>query len=89
MGPRTQLCMAVMTAAALSCAAQGQDFWHAENIQILRGEDYELGSTERTIFTVEHASRWSGGDFFLFTDFFVQRRWQHRRIRRNHAAFLV
>ena len=54
---------------SLTSAAGAQDFWHTENIQILRGETYELGSDGRTIVTVEHANRWSHGDLFLFTDF--------------------
>ena len=64
-----QLCLAALTAAAASISAEAQEFWHSENIQVLRGESYELGPRERTIITVEHANRWSGGDFFLFTDF--------------------
>jgi nucleoside-specific outer membrane channel protein Tsx len=42
--------------------------WHSENVQILQGEDFELGPSERTIITFEHANRWRYGDTFLFTD---------------------
>lgn len=42
--------------------------WHSENIQILRGFNYELGSPKKTIVTLEHANRWKYGDFFVFAD---------------------
>lgn len=43
--------------------------WHQENIQVLRGFDYELGPKGRTIVTLEHVNRWKYGDFFWFMDF--------------------
>jgi nucleoside-specific outer membrane channel protein Tsx len=43
--------------------------WHTENVQLLRGSDYELGDQQRTILTFEHANRWRYGDVFLFADF--------------------
>jgi nucleoside-specific outer membrane channel protein Tsx len=49
--------------------AQSPVEWHSENIQILHGQDYELGDGDRSIITFEHASRWSHGDLFIFTDF--------------------
>ncbi len=51
--------------------AFGDDFieWHSENIQLLRGFNYELGSPKKTIVTLEHANRWKYGDFFVFADF--------------------
>lgn len=42
--------------------------WHKTNLQVLRGFDYELGSKQRTILTLEHANRWKYGDFFVFLD---------------------
>lgn len=64
-----QIALAAAAVLVLAMNATAQEFWHTENIQILRGEGFELGPSERTIVTVEHANRWSGGDVFVFTDF--------------------
>lgn len=59
---------------AVSGAAQAGDDvieWHMENLQLLRGVEYEVGDRERTIITFEHANRWTYGDVFLFMDFTV------------------
>lgn len=42
--------------------------WNSSNIQILQGDDYELGEEERMIFTFENALGWKYGDSFLFID---------------------
>lgn len=43
--------------------------WSAHNVQLLRGYDYKLSAEEQqTIVTLEHASGWSFGDLFAFTD---------------------
>ena len=64
-----QIALAAAAVLVLAMNATAQEFWHTGNIQILRGEGFELGPSERTIVTVEHANRWSGGDVFVFTDF--------------------
>ncbi|WP_203291903.1 outer membrane protein OmpK [Maricaulis parjimensis] len=64
----------VMVAAGIMTApASAQDFieFHTENVQLLRGFDYELGDRERTIITLEHANRWRYGDLFVFADFTI------------------
>lgn len=55
---------------AFIAQAKNQNFiqWHSNNIQILRGSDYELGSKNRTLITLEHANSWKYGDFFVFAD---------------------
>jgi nucleoside-specific outer membrane channel protein Tsx len=58
---------AIMVPALADDAAEWVQ-WHSENVQILRGNSYELGASERTIITLEHANRWRYGDTFLFTD---------------------
>lgn len=40
--------------------------WHENNVQLLRGGDYKLGSEQRTIMTLEHVNGWQYGDFFIF-----------------------
>lgn len=61
-----------LTAGLLFCLpfpAQAQIFeWSAHNVQLLRGHDYELGSEERTILTLEHAHGHAYGDTFMFLD---------------------
>lgn len=42
--------------------------WHSTNIQVLRGYDYELGHSKRTIMTLEHVNAFKYGDFFVFAD---------------------
>ncbi|WP_300545570.1 outer membrane protein OmpK [Maricaulis sp.] len=65
-------CIAVSACLAglLAGAGHAQGFveWHTENVQLLRGFDYELGDRRRTIVTIEHANRWRFGDLFLFAD---------------------
>ncbi|WP_291842427.1 hypothetical protein [Maricaulis sp.] len=48
--------------------ADGPITWHSENIQLLKGFDYELGPEARTIMTLEHAHRSDWGDVFVFAD---------------------
>ncbi len=43
--------------------------WHTTNIQLLRGNHYELGSKKRTLSTLEHANKWRYGDFHFFMDY--------------------
>ena len=40
--------------------------WHKNNVQLLSGGDYKLGSEQRTIMTLEHVNGWQYGDFFIF-----------------------
>ncbi|WP_300529845.1 hypothetical protein [Maricaulis sp.] len=58
-----------LTSQVPAFAQSGPIEWHSENVQLLRGFDYELGDEQRTIITFEHANRWSYGDMFLFADF--------------------
>jgi len=42
--------------------------WSSTNIQLLHGSGYQLGDSERTIFTFEHSNRWHYGDNYFFLD---------------------
>ena len=42
--------------------------WQSNNIYLLHGMGYEVGSDEQTTITLEHSSEWSLGDLFIFTD---------------------
>lgn len=50
-----------------SAASQAAD-WSSTNVQMLHGDGYELGDSEMSIMTVEHASGWKYGDNFFFLD---------------------
>lgn len=66
---KTLMLAALTVTGAGGAVAQSPIEWHSENVQVLRGENYELGDDSRTIVTFEHASRWRYGDLFIFTDF--------------------
>ncbi len=42
--------------------------WTSSNIQALYGSDFELGDSDRTTVTVEHAHGWTYGQNFFFVD---------------------
>lgn len=50
-----------------SASAQLFD-WSDNNLQLLRGNNYELGSEDRTLLTFEHAHGHTYGDTFIFID---------------------
>lgn len=54
-----------LTLASVAVQAAG---WSSTNVQLLRGDGYELGAEERTIFTLENALGWKYGDSFFFID---------------------
>jgi nucleoside-specific outer membrane channel protein Tsx len=62
------LCLAFST---FPVAAQAEPFFQFQtsNIQILRGNQYELGEKDRSIVTLEHANVWKYGDNYGFIDF--------------------
>lgn len=51
-----------------STDSAAQLLWHAENVALLHGDDYEIAPPEQTTLTVEHASGWAWGDLFAFVD---------------------
>lgn len=68
----TGVLMGSLLYSGSAMADSGPLLWHSENVQLLRGSDYELGDNDRTIVTFEHASGWSWGDVFVFADFTAQ-----------------
>jgi len=46
--------------------------WTSNNIQLLSGDGFELGSSRQNTITIEHADGWQYGENFLFIDI-VQR----------------
>lgn len=42
--------------------------WASSNLQLLHGNDFELGDRSRTTLTVEHAHGWQYGQNFFFVD---------------------
>lgn len=47
--------------------AQAAD-WSSTNVQLLHGDQYELGENELTVLTLEHADGWKYGDNYFFVD---------------------
>ena len=43
--------------------------WTSNNIQLLHGNDFELGDKSRTLLTIEHVDGWRYGENFLFIEF--------------------
>ena len=56
----------VLTAAATSVNAK--TLWSDFSVTALKGNDYEVGDSDRTVITFEHAAGTSWGDSFLFFD---------------------
>lgn len=48
-------------------AANAAD-WSSSNVQILQGNDFQLGTKNRTILTYENSLGWKYGDSFIFVD---------------------
>lgn len=60
---------AINTLPLLSLAFSAQAFdWSSSNLQVLHGNDFELGDRSRTTVTVEHAHGWRYGQNFFFVD---------------------
>lgn len=47
--------------------AQAAD-WSSTNVQLLYGQNYEVGESEETVLTLEHADGWKYGDNYFFVD---------------------
>lgn len=58
--------VALLTLAAFNCSAEV--LWSDFSATLLKGNDYEVGDNDRTVFTFEHAAGYSWGDSFLFVD---------------------
>lgn len=67
---KTLLMALGLVLSVLTFPAIAGDFltWHSTNIQYLKGSDYELGTKQRDIISLEHANSWKYGDLFLFVD---------------------
>lgn len=61
----------ILAACALTSAAvvsQAKPIWQDFSVSALYGENYELGTDERTTVTLEYAAKLKYGDFFFFND---------------------
>jgi len=57
----TLLCIASIT-------AQAKTVWSDFSVTYLKGNDYEVGDTDREVITLEYASGTTWGDTFMFFD---------------------
>lgn len=61
--------LTLLILAEKATADEGQFLhWHSTDVQFLNGNNFELGSRERTTITFQHANGWKYGDNFLFYD---------------------
>lgn len=52
----------------LSLSAQAKQIWSDNSATLMKGTKYEVGDTDKTVFTFEHASGHSWGSIFTFVD---------------------
>lgn len=61
--------VAIFTLSTLATfTSVAETLWSDVSATLLRGNDYEVGDNQRTVFTFEHAAGYSWGDSFLFVD---------------------
>lgn len=60
--------LAALCGLCLCCTGPVSAGWQATDVQLLHGNDFILGSSERTILTLEHARGGEMGDLFMFLD---------------------
>ncbi len=60
------------SAATLLCClsfnASAKQLWSDTSVTLMKGTQYEVGDTDKTVFTLEHASGHSWGSIFTFVD---------------------
>jgi len=59
---------AVALATILSTSVSAKQFWSDTSFSLLKGSNYEVGDSDKTVFTLEHASGHSWGSIFAFVD---------------------
>jgi len=60
--------VALLAAASLGASTAQAATWNSSNVQLLKGNSYELGDESRTILTYENALGFDYGDSFFFID---------------------
>lgn len=64
-----QLAAGSLLASAMVVGSQAQAAdWSSTNVQLLYGQNYEVGQSEETVLTLEHADGWKYGDNYFFVD---------------------
>ncbi|MDO6461428.1 outer membrane protein OmpK [Granulosicoccaceae sp. 1_MG-2023] len=64
---KTTAAALALSAAVIAPGSQAA-VWNSSNVQLLSGNNYELGEEKRTILTYENALGWAYGDSFIFID---------------------
>lgn len=59
---------AVALATLLSTSVSAKQFWSDTSFTLLKGSNYEVGDSDKTVLTLEHASGHSWGGIFAFVD---------------------
>lgn len=63
-----KLLVLALLSASLSISTQAKTIWSDYSVTYLKGNDYEVGDTDREVFTFEYASGTTWGDNFMFFD---------------------
>lgn len=67
-GLRATATCALLSLSALALTPAQAATWNSSNVQLLKGNSYELGDENRTILTYENALGFDYGDSFFFID---------------------
>ncbi len=59
---------AIISALLLSSTVNAEQIWSDASISFLNGSNYEVGDSERSVITLEHASGHTWGSTFVFVD---------------------
>ena len=59
---------AVVGAVLLSTSISAKQLWSDTSFSLLKGSSYELGDSDKSVFTLEHASGHTWGSTFTFVD---------------------
>lgn len=65
---KTILNAAIAGTLLFSATASAEIYWQDVSATYLNGSNYEVGDSDRQVFTFEHAGGYSWGDSFLFVD---------------------
>lgn len=58
----------ILAGALVSTTASAEKLWSDFSLSYLKGSDYEVGDSNRQVYTFEHASGHTWGDTFFFMD---------------------
>lgn len=61
-------CSALLATVLLSTSVSAKQYWSDTSFTALKGSHYEVGDTDKSVLTIEHASGHNWGSIFAFID---------------------